>query len=186
MQEDIIISGFGGQGALFAGQLLAYTALDQGKEVTWIPSYGPEMRGGTAHCVVVIADEPIGSPVVRHPSTAIVMNLPSLVKYGQLLQPGGLLVVNSSLIPDKASRADIREIRVPASDIASELGDVRMSNVVLLGAFLRWSSLLTLKAVEASMDAHVGGRARRLLEQNKQALHRGYEVAGHVTEFRLV
>src|SRR5512137_1494066 len=98
MQEEIIISGFGGQGALFAGQLLAYTALDQGKEVTWIPSYGPEMRGGTAHCIVVIADEPIGSPVVRRPSMAIVMNLPSLIKYGQLVQPGGLLVVNSSLV----------------------------------------------------------------------------------------
>ena len=177
MQEEIIISGFGGQGALFAGQLLAYTALDQGKEVTWIPSYGPEMRGGTAHCTVIIADEPIGSPVVRHPSIAVVMNLPSLQKYSELLQSGGLLVVNSSLIPEKAERTDIREVRIAASEIASELGDARMSNVVLLGALLRFNPVLTLDAVEAAMDAHVGGRARRLLEQNKQALRRGYQAA---------
>jgi 2-oxoglutarate ferredoxin oxidoreductase subunit gamma len=115
MQEEIIISGFGGQGALFAGQLLAYTALDQGKEVTWIPSYGPEMRGGTAHCTVIIGDEPIGSPIVRQPSTAIVMNLPSHEKYGKLVQSGGLLVVNSSLVPAECDRNDIREVRIPAS-----------------------------------------------------------------------
>lgn len=178
MQEDIIISGFGGQGALFAGQLLAYAAMDQGKEVTWIPSYGPEMRGGTAHCTVVIADEPIGSPIVRRPTIAIAMNLPSVTKYGDLVRPGGLLIVNSSLAPAQSGREDLREIRVPASDIASGLGDMRMSNVVLLGALLRWNSVLTLDAVEAAMDAHVGGRARRLLAQNKEALRKGFEAAG--------
>src|SRR5512136_3393528 len=99
MSYDIIFSGFGGQGALFAGQLLAYAAMDQGREVTWIPSYGPEMRGGTAHCTVVIADEPIGSPIVRRPTIAIAMNLPSVAKYGTLVRPDGLLIVNSSLAP---------------------------------------------------------------------------------------
>jgi 2-oxoglutarate ferredoxin oxidoreductase subunit gamma len=178
MQEDIIISGFGGQGVLFAGQLLAYAAMDQGKEVTWIPSYGPEMRGGTAHCTVVISDEPIGSPIVRQPTIAIAMNLPSLTKYGGLLRSGGLLVVNSSLAPDSAGRADIREVRIPASEIAGSLGDVRMSNVVLLGALMRWTSVLSVVALEAAMDAHVGGRARRLLVQNKEALHKGYAAAG--------
>lgn len=177
MQEEIVISGFGGQGALFAGQLLAYTALDQGKQVTWYPSYGPEMRGGTAHCTVVISDEPIGSPVVQQPSIAIVMNLPSLVKYSELMKPGGLLVVNSSLIPQTSQRTDIRELRVPASDIAAQLGEVRMGNVVLLGALLRCSPVLSLQSVETSMVAHVSGRARRLLEQNRQALHKGYEAA---------
>ncbi len=178
MQEEIIISGFGGQGALFAGQLLAYTALDEGREVTWIPSYGPEMRGGTAHCTVIIGDEPIGSPIVRQPSIAIVMNLPSHAKYGQLLQEGGLLVVNKSLVPEPSERRNIEELRIPASEVAGELGDVRMSNVVLLGAMLRRRPVLSLSAVLRSMDAHVAGRARRLLEQNKMALQRGYEIAG--------
>ena len=178
MQEEVIISGFGGQGALFAGQLLAYTALDQGKEVTWIPSYGPEMRGGTAHCTVIIGDEPIGSPIVRHPSVCIVMNLPSLQKYGPLMQPGGLLIVNSSLVPESCGRTDIREVRIASSDIASELGDMRMSNVVLLGAFLRLNSVLTLEATQAALEAHSTGRARRLLTENKKAMQRGYDAAG--------
>jgi 2-oxoglutarate ferredoxin oxidoreductase subunit gamma len=177
MQEEIVISGFGGQGALFAGQLLAYTALDLGKEVTWIPSYGPEMRGGTAHCTVIIGDEPIGSPIVRRPSIAIVMNGPSHKKYGELLQAGGLLIVNSSLVAEACEREDIREARVPASEVASAMGEVRLSNVVLLGALLRMSSVLTLDAVLAAMDAHVAGRARRLLEQNKLALRKGFEIA---------
>ena len=132
----------------------------------------------TAHCTVIIGDEPIGSPIVRQPSVCIVMNLPSLQKYGKLMQPGGLLIVNSSLVPETSGRADIREVRIPSSEIASELGDMRMSNVVLLGAFLRLNSILTLAATQSAMDAHVSGRARRLLEQNKQALHKGYEVAG--------
>ena len=176
MQDDIIISGFGGQGALFAGQLLAYTGMDQGKHVTWIPSYGPEMRGGTAHCTVIISDEPIGSPIVRQPSVAIVMNLPSHVKYSELVLPGGLLVVNSSLVTEQSSRSDIREVRIASSDIAGAIGDVRMSNVVLLGALLRSSAIVPMDAMIASMDAHVSGRARRLLEQNKVALQRGFDA----------
>lgn len=173
MQEEIIISGFGGQGTLFAGQLLSYAAMDQGMHVTWLPSYGPEMRGGTAHCIVIIADEPIGSPVVRRPSIAIVMNLPSLQKYEPLVQPGGLLIINSSLIPAEATRTDIRVERAPASDIAAELGDTRMSNMVLVGALTGACGILPLAAVESALENHVSGRARRLLAQNKEALHRG-------------
>ena len=150
MQEEIIMSGFGGQGALFAGQLLAYTAMDAGKEVTWIPSYGPEMRGGTAHCTVIISDEPIGSPIVRQPSIAIAMNLPSHGKYGALVRPGGLLVVNARWRLSRSAGADIDELRIAASDIASELGDVRMSNVVLLGALLRRSAVLPIEAMAAA------------------------------------
>src|SRR4030042_6649693 len=104
MQEEIIFSGFGGQGALCAGQLLAYAALNEGKHVTWIPSYGPEMRGGTAHCIVIISDEEIGSPIVRKPMIAIALNLPSLDKYERLIQPGGLIVANESLINRKVER----------------------------------------------------------------------------------
>lgn len=108
METSIIIAGFGGQGVLFAGQLLAYAAMDAGKEVTWIPSYGPEMRGGTAHCVVIISDEPIGAPIVSRPDIAVVLNQPSFDKYEELMKPGGLLVVNSSLVDGETMRADRR------------------------------------------------------------------------------
>lgn len=118
MQTEIVISGFGGQGALFAGQLLAYAAMDEGRRVTWIPSYGPEMRGGTAHCTVIISDEDIGSPLVRRPTAAIVMNMPSLDKYEPLSTPGGVLVVNTSLTTRRAGRADIHVVEAPANAIA--------------------------------------------------------------------
>lgn len=176
MNEEIIFSGFGGQGALFAGQLLAYSALDSGLHVTWIPSYGPEMRGGTAHCTVVISDEPIGSPLVRHPHSVVALNLPSFEKYEPLIEAGGLMVYNESLVPAKPSRSDIRYIAVPANDIADELGNVRMANVVLLGAYLASTGILPLEAVEVALDGHLGERQRKYLEANKQALRRGAEV----------
>src|SRR5512139_468458 len=127
MHAELIISGFGGQGALFAGQLLAYAALDEGLQVTWIPSYGPEMRGGTAHCTVVISDGPIGSPLVRRPTSVIALNLPSFEKYEGLVKPGGLLVYNSSLISARPVRGDIRYAAVPANVIAEQLGNVRQA-----------------------------------------------------------
>ena len=115
METSIIISGFGGQGALFAGQLLAYAGMDAGRFVSWIPSYGPEMRGGTAHCTVIISDEEIGAPIVARPDVAVVLNLPSYDKYEPLVKPGGLLVVNSSLIPSESGRNDIDVVYVPVS-----------------------------------------------------------------------
>ncbi|MER3458950.1 MAG: 2-oxoacid:ferredoxin oxidoreductase subunit gamma, partial [Chloroflexota bacterium] len=151
MHEEIIISGFGGQGALFAGQLLAYAGMNEGKHVTWIPSYGPEMRGGTAHCTVVISDEPIGSPLVRHPSVAIVMNNPSLDKYQPLVKPGGVLIVNSSLITQPITREDIRVALIPASAVADELGDSRLMNIVLLGALLALVPILPLEAIDRAL-----------------------------------
>jgi len=177
MHEEIIFSGFGGQGALFAGQLLAYAALDSGLQVTWIPSYGPEMRGGTAHCTVVVSDEPIGSPLVRRPAAVVALNLPSFEKYEPLVKPGGLLVYNESLIPAEPSRPDIRYIAVPANVIAEELGNVRQGNVVLLGAYLAAAGFLPLAAVEAALDNHLSQRQRRYLASNKEALRRGAECA---------
>ncbi len=175
MHQEIIFSGFGGQGALFAGQLLAYAAMDSGKEVTWIPSYGPEMRGGTAHCTVVISDEPIGSPSVRRPATVVALNLPSFEKYEPLIKPDGLLVYNSSLIEKQPGRTDIRYIAAPANDIGEALGNVRQANVVLLGAYLAATGFLPLEAVEAALDAHLSDRQRRFLASNKEALRRGAE-----------
>jgi 2-oxoglutarate ferredoxin oxidoreductase subunit gamma len=176
MNEEIIVSGFGGQGALFAGQLLAYAALDAGLHVTWIPSYGPEMRGGTAHCTVVMADQEIGSPQVRRPATVIALNLPSFEKYEPLVKPGGLLVYNVSLIPAQPSRTDIRYVPVPANVIAEELRNVRQANVVLIGAYLAVTGVLPLEAVELALDRHLSERQRKYLESNKQALRRGADV----------
>ena len=176
MNEEIIVSGFGGQGALFAGQLLAYAALDAGLYVTWIPSYGPEMRGGTAHCTVVMADQEIGSPQVRRPASVIALNLPSFEKYEPLIKADGLLVYNESLIPARPSRPDIRYIPVPANVIAEELGNARQANVVLIGAYLAVRGILPLEAVELALDRHLSARQRKFLESNKQALRRGAEV----------
>jgi 2-oxoglutarate ferredoxin oxidoreductase subunit gamma len=118
MQTEVFLAGFGGQGVMFAGQVLSYAAMDAGKEVTWIPSYGPEMRGGTANCTVVIADEEIGSPLVKNPPAVIVMNLPSLDKYESTVKPGGVLVVNSSMVDRDVSRSDITWVSLPCNEIA--------------------------------------------------------------------
>lgn len=179
IQEEIIISGFGGQGALFAGQLLAYAAMDQGLHVTWIPSYGPEMRGGKARCTVVISDEEIGSPLVRRPSAAIVLNIPSMEAFEPAVKPGGVLVVNSSLVPQKSEREDIRVIYVPASDIASDLGNIRLANVVCLGALIQALGVIPLEAIEKALDDHLPERHRKLLGLNKEALRKGAEHGKH-------
>ncbi len=177
MQQEIIISGFGGQGTLFAGQLLAYSAMDSGHHVTWIPSYGPEMRGGKARCTVVIADEEIGSPLVRRPSAAIVLNLPSMEAFESAIKPGGVLVVNSSLVPKKSERTDIHVLYVPASDMATELGNVRMANVLCLGALVQTTGVVSLEAIEQALDDHLPERHRRLLGVNKEALKKGAALA---------
>jgi 2-oxoglutarate ferredoxin oxidoreductase subunit gamma len=177
MHLEIIISGFGGQGSLFAGQLLAYAALDAGKHVTWIPSYGPEMRGGTAHCTVVISDEPIGSPLVRRPGAVVALNLPSFHKYEAVLKAGGIMVYNRSLIEADETRTDVHYYGVPANTIAESLGNVRQANVVLLGVLLQTTNALPLDAVEQALDAHLPARQRQYLESNKEALRRGAALA---------
>jgi 2-oxoglutarate ferredoxin oxidoreductase subunit gamma len=177
MQKEIIIAGFGGQGVLFAGQVLAYAAMDSGHEVTWIPSYGPEMRGGTANCTVVIADEEIGSPLVERPPLAIALNLPSYDKYEPLIQPGGALVVNESMVDRGPQRDDITTIFVPANEIAEELGDKRLTNMVTVGALLAVLPELSLKDIEKALAAHLPERHQRLLPKNYEALKRGFEEA---------
>jgi 2-oxoglutarate ferredoxin oxidoreductase subunit gamma len=175
MQSDIILSGFGGQGALFAGQLLAYAAMDSGREVTWIPSYGPEMRGGTANCTVVIADEEIGSPFVQFPSAVVAMNLPSLDKYEASLKPGGVLVINSSMVNRPPTRKDIKVVSIPASEIAQKLGDLRMTNMVLVGGLLGNLPVLEIETVEKSLREHLPARHHKLLPLNFQAIRKGAE-----------
>ncbi len=176
MHEEIIFAGFGGQGVLFAGQLLAYTALAEGKHVTWIPSYGPEMRGGTANCTVVISDEPIGSPVCRNPSIVVVFNNPSLEKYEPLLKPGGLLVINESLMVKTAERTDIEVVSIPATALASSLGEAKITNMILLSAMLVHHPLVALQTVQDVLHEKLGRKAH-LYELNLLALERGTEVA---------
>jgi 2-oxoglutarate ferredoxin oxidoreductase subunit gamma len=182
MQQEVIIAGFGGQGVLFAGQLLAYTAMDEGKEVTWIPSYGPEMRGGTANCTVVVADEEIGSPFVKNPTAVIAMNLPSLDKYEDLIAKGGVLVVNASMVNREVTREDIIVVSVPANDIALEMGSERSMNMIMLGALLANLDLLSLDAVAAALEAHLPKRHHKFLPANKAALHKGAEFKTKIKE----
>ena len=177
MQQETIISGFGGQGTLFAGQVLAFAAMDTGKHVTWLPSYGPEMRGGKARCTVIIDDEPIGAPQVHRPFSAIVLNIPSFEFLEPLVKPEGVLVVNSSLIPEKSERTDIRVIYVPATDLAIELGDIRLANAICLGALAKATGIATTNELAAALEAHLPERHRKVLPLNFEALKKGAELA---------
>ncbi len=173
MQTEVVIAGFGGQGVLFAGQILAYAAMEVGREVTWIPSYGPEMRGGTANCTVVIADEEIGSPLVRNPQGVIAMNLPSLDKYESLLIPNGTLIVNASLVNRTLERDDVNSFFIPANEIAEDIGEKRMTNMVLLGALVTSLPVLPINAIAHSLKTHLPERHKRMLPLNLKALEAG-------------
>ncbi|MCX6053802.1 MAG: 2-oxoacid:acceptor oxidoreductase family protein [Chloroflexi bacterium] len=173
MQTEIIVAGFGGQGVLFTGQLLAYAGMDEGKNVTWIPSYGPEMRGGTANCTMIVSDEEIGSPLVLNPTAVMVMNRPSLDRYEDLVIPGGFLIVNSTIVDRPVRRKDIKVVEVNANAIAEKLGDKKMSNMVMLGALLSNLPVISLEAIERALKDHLPERHHRLLPMNYQALREG-------------
>jgi 2-oxoglutarate ferredoxin oxidoreductase subunit gamma len=177
MQTEVIFAGFGGQGVLFSGQVLAFAAMDAGFDVTWMPSYGPEMRGGTANCTVVIADEEIGSPTVKHPTAAVVMNLPSLDKFEPLIKPGGVLIVNSSLVNRDPIRTDITWAMIPAQEIAETIGPRRLLNMVMLGALLEKLPILSMKELKAALRTHLPERHKKLLPSNIEALDKGASFA---------
>ncbi len=176
METSIIIAGFGGQGVLLAGQLLAYAGMDAGQHVTWIPSYGPEMRGGTAHCVVIISDEPIGAPTVATPDVAIVLNQPSYDKYEPRVKQDGLLVVNSSLIHEESGRDDIETVYVPANAIAEEWGTSKMLNMAAVGALIGARPLLPLEVVEQALVDHLPAGKQHLVEANCRVLRHGHDI----------
>ena len=180
MKQSIVFSGFGGQGALFAGQVLTYAAMDNGHNVTWIPSYGPEMRGGVARCTVIISDGEIGSPLVRSPDVAVVFNNPSMEKFQNELQPGGLLILNSSMINVPVERDDITVIQVPGNAIAIEMGDVRMTNMVLLGAMLAANPVVKLEEAGQALRDHLPERKQHLIAPNIKVLQRGYQIAAEL------
>ena len=178
MQTEIIIAGFGGQGALFAGQLLTYAGLEEGRHVAWLPSYGPEMRGGTARCTVTVSDEPIGSPVTDTPSAVIALNPPSLEMFEPKVIPGGLLIVNSSIAREEVKRKDIRSLRIPATDLArEEFDNERMANMMLLGALVRITGMVPPASVMKALQKNLPERRHHLLEPNRLALQRGQEIA---------
>lgn len=178
MFEQIIISGFGGQGALFAGQLLTYAGLEEGRHVAWLPSYGPEMRGGTARCTVTVSDEPIGSPLTDTPSAVVALNPPSLEMLEPKVTPGGLLIVNSSIAKEEIKRQDIRSLRIPATDLArDEFQNERMANMILLGALVKMTGVVTLDSVLNALKKNLPERRQHLLEPNRLALQRGSDLA---------
>lgn len=176
-EYSIVISGFGGQGTLFAGQVMAYAAMDNGYEVTWIPSYGPEMRGGTAHCTVIISDSEIGSPVTRNPYAAIGLNLPSVDKYEGLIKKDGILVANQSLMNRELQREDIIGLMIPVSEIAEELGNKQMANMVAVGALLAHLPVLSVGIIEKALKDHLPPRKQQWIPANSAALQRGFEFA---------
>lgn len=174
---ELIIAGFGGQGILFLGELLVRAAVIEGKNATWMPAYGPEQRGGTATCTVVIADEPIGSPVVFDPPVAVVMNRPSLDKFEPRVRPGGLLIVNASMVDRPVTRPDLRVIAIDAVREATALGDARAANMVLAGALLASTGMLSGDAVRQALCELIPAARAELRAINLTALARGEELA---------
>lgn len=171
--DEIIIAGFGGQGVLVLGQLITYAGMIEDKAVSWFPSYGPEQRGGTCNCSVVVSDEEIGSPLVTKPTTAIIMNAPSFDRFEPTVSPNGLLLYNSTLIEKGTERDDIRQIAVPAGEVASELGNPRVANLVLLGAFIEATGLVSFASVQKSLHEVLSSRHHHLIPLNMQALEKG-------------
>jgi len=162
MTEQIILAGFGGQGVLLAGQIIAYAGMNEGKNVSWLPSYGPEMRGGTANCNVVVSDEEVGSPVVVEADCLIVMNRPSLEKYEKDLKPGGLLLLDSDLIEIEPTRSDIKVIKVPANSLAEQAGSIKAANMVMLGAYNACAHVVQNKTIiECEQALELGAQAAK-------------------------
>ena len=174
---ELVIAGFGGQGILFLGEVLAHAAVIEGKNVTWMPAYGPEQRGGTATCTVVIADEPIGSPVVSDPPVVIIMNRPSMDKFESRVRGEGLLIVNSSMVDRTAERSDVRVVMVDAVREATALGDARVANMVLLGAFLATTPVVSLEAVQRALRDLIPPSRAQMVALNLSAIARGAEIA---------
>lgn len=170
----ILIAGFGGQGILFSGKALAYTGLKAGKEVSWLPSYGPEMRGGTANCSVTISDTPIGSPIVDKPDVLIAMNLPSLEKYFNETEKGGYIIYDSSLITKELSRDDATVVGIPATKLANDNNLSGLANMIIMGKTLKVSNILTLDQIKNCLAQMVPAKKAQLLENNIKAIELGY------------
>lgn len=177
LNEKIICAGFGGQGVMLMGQLISYAGMLEGKEVSWLPSYGPEMRGGTANCSVMVSERPIGSPVITDDATtAIIMNLPSLDKFEVDIIAGGNIIINSSLIERKTRRDDLKAYYIPANDIAVELGNPRVANMIMLGAYLELTKVVSVDSVMTALKKIFGESKAHLMKINEDALAKGAQA----------
>ena len=173
MINEIISSGFGGQGVLLLGQLITYAGMIEGKYVSWLPSYGPEMRGGTANCNVIVSSDPVGSPVVTEADTIIALNKPSLDKFESALKPGGRLFINSSIIDRKTTRNYVAAYYIPASDLAVELGNAKVANMIMLGAYVTASKTITKKSIMNGISIFLGKNKSHLIKINENAFDVG-------------
>ena len=172
--NQVLIAGFGGQGVLFAGKFLAYKGLMEGKNVSWLPSYGPEMRGGTANCSIILSDNAVGSPIVNNPDTLIAMNLPSLDKYENTVNAGGQIFVDSTLIERKVERTDVDVFYIPATQMASDAGIPTLANIILMGKVLKENPLVSFDNINDALKKVVSARKQDLFDLNLKALEMGY------------
>ena len=176
MYQGVIMSGFGGQGVVKAGILLAYAGMIDGKHVTFFPAYGAEMRGGTANCSVVISSDEVTSPVVPRPDTVIIMNQPSLTRFEPTVKPGGLLLINSSLVSQEPKRKDVEVVKIPANAIAEKIGTIKIANMVMIGAYLKKTNAVKLDSVISSLSKVFTRAKKDIMEKNHEALKKGMEV----------
>ncbi|MDR2672539.1 MAG: 2-oxoacid:acceptor oxidoreductase family protein [Coriobacteriales bacterium] len=175
---NIILAGFGGQGILFAGKLIAYAGLIEGREVSWLPSYGPEMRGGTANCSVCLATEPIGSPLVTTPDVALAFNLPSFEAFVDKVRPGGLMLVDSAMVDACPLRTDLEFVQIPATQLAEDNGLKGLANVIMVGKLLQLAAFSRVESIQAAIDKSVSAKRQDMVALNKRALAIGH---AHVT-----
>jgi 2-oxoglutarate ferredoxin oxidoreductase subunit gamma len=174
MESKVICAGFGGQGILSLGKFMVYAGMEQGLEVTWLPSYGPEMRGGTANCSVVLSDKPVASPLISHPNMLIVMNTPSLDKFESKVEKGGIILVNSDLIDKKVTRDDVTVKYIPAVTIATQAGSPRSANIVMLGAYVKLGKVVNKETAIHAMKKQFEGK--KGIEGVLAAFEAGYEA----------
>ncbi len=173
--HEIILAGFGGQGILFAGKLLAYCGMVSDKELSWLPSYGPEMRGGTCNCHVILSDEPVSSPLITRPTVLFAMNQPSLDKFENKVQKGGIIVYDSTLIAKGPSRTDVKSVAVPATKLANDMNASKLANMILLGALIKETGLTDLSTVEKALAKVIPPKKANLLDVNFSCIKKGME-----------
>jgi len=174
MNYEFLIAGFGGQGILFSGKLLSYVGMLMDKHITWLPSYGPEMRGGTANCSVIISEDPVGSPIVSHPQILVAMNLPSLDKFEEDIKKGGMLFIDSTLIERKTARGDISAYYIPSTKLAHDNGTPTLANMIMLGYVAKITGVCSFEDLKAGVSKVVPARKVDMIEVNTKALEIGF------------
>ena len=178
MYQGVIMSGFGGQGIISGGIMLAYAGMIEGKNVTFFPAYGAEMRGGTANCSVVVSSDPVASPVVGVPDSLLIMNEPSLARFEDSLKKDGLMIINTSLVSSKPSRKDIEALEIPISDIAEKVGNIKTANMVILGAYAKKTGAISVDALKNSISKVYARANEAMVKMNKEAIEKGAEAVG--------